>query len=395
MKKQKNIIEPGEEIPSEIGAKKKKSQLEIFLKENERDHYNFYTPTFYKISTGSLRLDSALDGGLTPGIHRFGGSSEGGKTSEALEVIGNFLETIPNSKGLIVKAEGRLGDKIKKRSSIKFVENAEDWVAGTCFVLKSNVYDTVAQFIYDLVQQNEEDFKYIFLIDSLDGLMLKADMQKSIAGDESVKVCGPNVLTKLLFKKLSLPMSELGHMMIVITQIIAKIQVGGHGGQAPEQLSISGGGGNAAIHFSNFILTFLPRYKKHLITSDGKDPNFKFSECNIIGHKVRVALEKTENEKSKTEVEYPVKYATETDVGGIWTELEIKDSLISYGFLNFKGAWGGFSDLAKEKMALAGITNIPEKFHGEAKFNEYVSQPQVLTFWKEALRKRIVEKDVL
>ena len=40
----------------------------------------------YKVSSGSLNVDFELGGGLGPGLHRFIGMNEGGKTSEALEV---------------------------------------------------------------------------------------------------------------------------------------------------------------------------------------------------------------------------------------------------------------------------------------------------------------------
>ena len=77
-----------------------------FLKKN-KDHYNTnkVIPD-YKVSMGSVKLDVHLEGGLGSGIHRFVGASEGGKTSEALVVAKNALDTIPNAKLLFIKAEG-------------------------------------------------------------------------------------------------------------------------------------------------------------------------------------------------------------------------------------------------------------------------------------------------
>ena len=75
-------------------------RLLSFLKDNKEDHYNFEDEVYYKVSTGSLNLDIATSGGLCPGLHRFIGMNEGGKTSEALEVTKNFLKTL-NSKVLI------------------------------------------------------------------------------------------------------------------------------------------------------------------------------------------------------------------------------------------------------------------------------------------------------
>ena len=373
--------------------KKPKNQLEGLLNEYEDDHYNFGVTEYFQISTGSMKLDAALDGGLPPGIHRFGGSSEGGKTSASLEVLKNFLETVPNSKGIIVKAEGRLSEKLKKRSGIKFVTNAEDWVVGTCFVFKCNVYDVVAQFIYDLVKINSEGFKYGFVVDSLDGLILKSDQAKTFTDGESVKVCGPNVLTKLLFKKLSLPISELGHLLIVITQIIASIPASRP--TANEQLKVSGGGGNASIHFSSFILTFQPRYRDDIIVNDGKVPNFNFGESNIIGHWAKVKLEKTENEKSNQNIRYPIKYTTESEDGRIWTELEIREMLEYYGFITIKGSWFKFSDNFAAKMKESGIEDIPAQIQGAAKFDIYVCEPDKMIFCKKFLKEFRDSKELL
>ena len=68
--------------------------LESFLKENKDHHYNFEEEVTYKVSSGSLKFDYELNGGFGPGLHRFTGINEGGKTSEALEVMKNFLKMI-------------------------------------------------------------------------------------------------------------------------------------------------------------------------------------------------------------------------------------------------------------------------------------------------------------
>ena len=66
--------------------------IETFLKnkDNSKYHYNDYEELNYKISSGSLNLDLALNGGFCSGAHRFTGVNEGGKTSCALTVAKNF-----------------------------------------------------------------------------------------------------------------------------------------------------------------------------------------------------------------------------------------------------------------------------------------------------------------
>ncbi len=77
--------------------------LKSFLKNNKEYHYNFEEEIDYKVSSGSLRMDFELGGGFGPGLHRFVGMNEGGKTSESLEVMKNFLNTQEKSKGFLSK----------------------------------------------------------------------------------------------------------------------------------------------------------------------------------------------------------------------------------------------------------------------------------------------------
>jgi len=162
--------------------------LGSFLKANKSDHYNFEDEVTYKVSSGSLQFDLQLNGGFGPGLHRFVGMNEGGKTSESLEVMKNFLLTLDNAKGFYIKAEGRLSPEMRERSGVKFVFNAEEWVVGTCFVFESNIYETVVDIMRELVAKNEDKTKYCFLLDSVDGLITKGDLGKSF--EDSNKVAG-------------------------------------------------------------------------------------------------------------------------------------------------------------------------------------------------------------
>ena len=121
--------------------------LKNFLKENKEHHYNFEEEVTYKVSSGSMKVDFELGGGFGPGLHRFVGMNEGGKTSESLEVMKNFLKQVPNSRGFLISAEGRLSPEMKKRSGVKFVFDEAEWENGTCFVLESNIYETVLDLI--------------------------------------------------------------------------------------------------------------------------------------------------------------------------------------------------------------------------------------------------------
>ena len=181
--------------------------LDRFLKANKDDHYNFEEEIDYKVSSGSLQFDLQLGGGFGPGLHRFCGMNEGGKTSEALEVIKNFLITIPRSKGVYIKAEGRLSKEMRERSGLKFVFNAKDWVEGTCFVFESNIYETAVDLMRQLVADNENDTKYCFVLDSVDGLIPKNDMDKGF--EDSSKIAGGAVIAGTFMKKMSIALAWL------------------------------------------------------------------------------------------------------------------------------------------------------------------------------------------
>ena len=145
--------------------------IKSFLKSTEKDHYNYEESYDYQVSSGSLILDFELGGGLGPGLHRFTGVNEGGKTSEALEVMKNFLQTVPNSRGFYIKAEGRLPKQMRERSGVNFVFKEDEWAAGNCFVFECNIYETVVEALRLLVGKNADDTRYCFILDSVDGLI--------------------------------------------------------------------------------------------------------------------------------------------------------------------------------------------------------------------------------
>ena len=139
-----------------VGTLDSKNLVGNFLKNNKEDHFNYEEQVSYRVSSGSLEFDHHLDGGFGPGLHRFVGMNEGGKTSASLEVMKNFLK-MPKSKAVYFKAEGRLSDEMIKRCGVKFVFTHEEWEEGTCFVFESNIYETVVDLMRQLVSSNEEN----------------------------------------------------------------------------------------------------------------------------------------------------------------------------------------------------------------------------------------------
>jgi len=357
-----------------------------FLKANKEDHYNFEEEIDYKISSGSLQFDLHLGGGFGPGLHRFCGMNEGGKTSEALEVMKNFLITLPKSKAVYFKAEGRLSPEMKKRSGVKFVSKAEDWVEGTCFVFESNIYETVVDLMRQLVTNNEDETKYCFLLDSVDGLILKNDMDKPF--EDSAKIAGGAVVAGTFMKKMSIALAKRGHMAIFISQVRADIKLDPYSKAPIRQTSATGG--NALLHFANWIIEFEARYNKDCIL---KNPSIKKMDAKknpAIGHFAVVTVKKSPNEKTNTKITYPIRYGR-SDGTSIWIEKEIVDLLFAWEFLIKKGSW---IQATEEFLEIISENNLefPEKVQGENNvFKQIESDEKLSDFLVDYFKKAINE----
>lgn len=333
--------------------------LEKFLKETKGQHYNFEDTIDYKVSSGSLQLDLVLDGGLGPGLHRFVGMNEGGKTSSALEFMKNMLNSIPKSKGFYIKAEGRLSPEMQKRSGVKFVFSAKDWVEGTCFVFESNIYEVVVDAIHQLVEQNEEKNKYCFLLDSVDGLISKQDIEKSFY--DSNKVAGGAVIAANFMKRMSIKLAKRGHMAFFISQVRADITLDPYSKAPVRQTTATGG--NALLHFANYIMEFEPRFKTDLIVQDPTKKTVDLKTNPIIGHWAKVTIKKSPNEKTNNKILYPIKYGR---VGGksIWVEKELIDLMYMWEFIRKKGAWIMIEEELKE-LVKEVAPDLPNSIQGE------------------------------
>ena len=345
--------------------------LKSFLKQNEEHHYNFEEEIDYKVSSGSLKVDFELNGGLGPGLHRFIGMNEGGKTSEALEVMKNFL-TMTNSKAVYIKAEGRLSAEMKGRSGVNFVHSEEEWVEGSCFVFDCNIYETVLDLMRVLVVRNPAATKYCFVLDSLDGLIMKSDLDKGF--EDAHKVAGGALLGAKFMQKMSIALAKRGHMAIFISQVRADIKLDPYSKAPIRQTTATGG--NALLHFANYILEFEPRFKKDLILENPTQP-IDQQKNKILGHIVKAKVKKSPNEKTNYTLQYPIKYGRLNGTS-IWVEKELIDMLYLWGYINRKGAW---VSCEKDFLEILKSQNheFPDKIQGESKLNSLLEGNPDLT----------------
>ena len=115
-------------------------QITSFLdnKNNKKYHYNHLEEEEYKISSGSLNLDLAMDGGRGCGIHRLTGGNEGGKTSCALAFAKHFQEHFGDlGKIVYIKAEGRLSKSMIKKSGVSTDERV--WCVIACNIFPNEL----------------------------------------------------------------------------------------------------------------------------------------------------------------------------------------------------------------------------------------------------------------
>lgn len=347
------------------------NQIKDYLKDNKDHHYNFEQEEIYTVSSGSLTLDIEMGGGIRPGIVRFSGPMESGKTNCALSFARNFQQTVKDGMVVYIKAEGRLTQEIIERSGIDV--SPEKW-----FLFKCNIYETVIGLMRKLVSENPENKKYFFIIDSMDGLVRKEDNERPM--EEANKVGGNQLLSSDFLRKMALAMSVRGHIVIMISQVRSTIKLNPY--EKTDYKPTNSSGGNAILHYSDWILEFLPKYNKTLIT-DGKDGP-------IIGHYCRIEFKKSPNEKTGVEVKYPVRYGMKNGKS-VWVEHEVADMMLAFDMAKAKGAWVEIAPETITSLKEKGL-EMPDKFNGEVKFKAFFEENPKVTehffnMFKEVLKK--------
>jgi RecA/RadA recombinase len=309
-------------------------------------------------------------------------------TSSALQFMKNFLLTQKNGKGFYIKAEGRLSKEMIERSGVKFVFKPEEWVLGTCFVFESNIHETVFDAMRELIGKNDEKIRYFFLLDSVDGLIRKMDLDKTF--EESQKVAGGAVIAADLMKRVSIALQKRGHIAIFISQVRADIKLDPYSKAPIRQTSATGG--NALLHFANWIIEFEPRFSKDLIL---EDPNTNYDEHKnpYIGHIVKIVVKKSPNEKTNAKINYPIRYGRKNGTSN-WIEKEILDLLFMWEIATKKGAWISFDEDFLASIKEAGFEDFPIQVQGAARFEKLINDNDLLkSFFINYIRKNILNFD--
>ena len=343
-------------------------QIAKFLsdKDNQKYHYNFHEGDDYKIPSGSLNLDIALGGGLPSGAHRFTGINEGGKTSCAMAFARNFQKMF-KKEGMIIyiKSEGRFSPEMIERCGI-------DTDPEKFFVFDCNVFEKVFELIRELVFHNENDKKYMFIIDSVDALCRVNDIDKPFA--ESEQVAGGALITSVFLKKMVLPITKMGHTMILTSQVRVEVATNPYASRGGPKVKQAGG--NAIKHYANFILEFEERYTSDMIFKNPTATKLD-DKGEPIGHYCKIKFRKSVNEKTGSSVRYPIKYGQKQGKS-VWRAREILDMLYLFNLIDKKGAWISVSEDLIKELSDQNL-EINEKFQGEQRLIDFLEENEKLS----------------
>ena len=356
------------ESPETEGQITPQQQITSFLKANKADHYNFEEDNNYKVRASSLTVTAQMDGGLTPGAHRSVGITSGGKTSFTLDLMYHFLQNVKGHRGVYIKAEGRLSENVKERSGVTFVTDPDKWTDGTCFVFESNVYEAVFGLIGELIRNNPLKTRYYIVIDSLDMMGKRDDLEKPL--EQAGQVAGGALLTSVFLKKTSAALAKRGHICWFISQLRESIKLNPYEKSAPRQGGASGG--HAVEHAGDWVLEFLPRFNDDIIREGGEKSG------KIIGHYCRMKIVKSNNEKYGTEVRFPIKY-NRKNASSVWVEREIVDLMLGWEMISKAGAWLRFSDEIRAEVREKTGVEIPEKIQGLDNVYKLLEDDKALT----------------
>jgi len=337
--------------------------LKSHIKENKDEHLNLTKDTSdYIISSGSLILDLEIGGGLKPAVYSATGISGGGKSSSTLSFISEFLKQ-PKRMAMYFEIERPLSMQHKERTDIKFIEsgNFADWRDQTCYLYKGRIFEDVVKMINDLINNNVQDYKFFFVLDSMNALIPKEDEAKSIY--EAIKVGGGALLTSHFLRLTSLKCSVLGHYCFLINQVRSKIKINKYE-KTIDNVSKTSSRPSSMDHYSEIVFEFQETNKSDYIYKDA-------AKTERIGKYAKVILEKNNLENKGELIKYPLRFGV-TGKNIVWKEREILDMLISWEHIKKDSAWMYPSEELIECLKSKNFL-IAEKFQ-EKSFLSYLDE---------------------
>jgi RecA/RadA recombinase len=159
-------------------------------------------------------------------------------------------------------------------------------------------------------------------------------------------------------------------MAIFISQVRSEIKLDPYAANKDIRQTTATGG-NALLHFANWILEFEPRFNKDLIL---EKPNERYDSVKnkIIGHNVKIVVKKSTNESTNSKIQYPIKYGRK-DGSSVWREYEVIDQIVAWEFATAKGAWVTFSDEIIEELKKVNL-ELKKQHQGIDNLRSYLEE---------------------
>jgi hypothetical protein len=367
-----------------------KEIVKALLKETAGDHYVGVKSKNVIISTSSLILDSLVKIRSGQVVRLLAKGGELGKTSQAFVFAENYMNSLPKAKTVYIKAEARLSPEIQQRSGLTFVEDPDQWEYGTVFVFPCNIFETIAKNLEGWLKAMQANDEHLCIIwDSLDATILKDDSNvgaKKMWDGKDPKVAGVPLLTKLMFRRLALPLEYSDGLMIILSQNTTSIKLDPYAENAPVTTQISGGEG--LKHQASYAFLYHHRFNKDLIR-ENPDPSAKGDPKNkIIGVYANVEITKSGTDVSGRKIEIPIKKGR---IGcAIWKEKECVDYAIAFEYLKDEGR-GRYNFVSEfvEEAKKEGV-ELQEKFHGLNNIYDYIENNKEVFEWMYNKFRKIV-----
>ena len=188
-------------------------------------------------------------------------------------------------------------------------------------------------------------------------------MEKS--SNEALKVAGGSLLSSDFLRKMALGLGIRGHICYMVSQVRSKGSINPY--ERTDARVPNASGGNALLHYSNWIIEFQERHLKDIISTEAN------GKGDLLGHWCKVVFKKSPNEKTGTLVRYPVRYGSK-DGKSVWVEYEVVDMMLQWDMAERKGAWITISDeLINEVKEGAGL-DLDKQHQGLDNLRKYFEE---------------------
>jgi RecA/RadA recombinase len=277
-------------------------------------------------------------------------------------------------------AEGR--EPQADRTGINFVyNNPEDWCDSSCFVFRTNIYETALHIIRELISNNPLGIEYFYVVDSIHAMIAKSESEKGF--EDAAKVASGATLATHFLKTVTLPSIHGNHIGILILQKRSSIKINPYEKGDPKIIDTSAA--HSLLHFASWIFEIGHRWNDDYFLEDKNDKKSK-----RIGHNCIVTLKKSQNETTGTTFKIPIFYKRKNNTA-IWVEREIFDMLLAWSLIKRESNQGSFilnSDILSEIKQID--SECPDKFRTQERVEEYLeSKPDVTRFLFDKFKKMI------